>query len=142
MAGTGCASARANPVTPPDLLAAAQRINPTCRVVLRPGTLRTGTVRGAFGPVTIAISEISACYGPGGNARADDIIAIPANAGSGAAPYVVDQRPLEMAQRAEIANGVIVVDSLSFAPGDPHCCPSRKARVRLVAQGGQLVPAR
>jgi hypothetical protein len=141
MLGTGCRSAAARPATPSDLLAAAQRANPSCHVSLLPGTTRTGNVRGAPAPVMISITEISDCFGPGGTAYADDLTAIPADIVGRATAYAVDESPLENVKRADIENGVIVLEKATFAPGDPHCCPSRKARMRLVAQAGRLVPA-
>ena len=42
----------------------------------------------------------------------------------------------------EVKAGIIHAESVTYAPKDPLCCPSRKRAVRFALKAGKLVPLR
>lgn len=98
-----------------------------------------GRVRGSDREVTVVRYGIEGC---GGGNNHGTPLAVLYDAGAGRVAAFENRLPLGELSAVSIRNGVIVANTLEFAPSDPHCCPSRKGTYRVVVTGNQLTMLR
>ncbi len=134
--GTGT---QARALTPQQVSSYLEASNQGCTLISTfPGVV--GRVRGSDREVTVVRYGIEGCGGGGNNHGTP--LAVLYDAGGGRVGAFENRLPLGEVSAVAIRNGVIVANTLEFAPSDPHCCPSRKGTYRVVVTGNQLTMLR
>jgi hypothetical protein len=96
-----------------------------------------GAVVGAAGHVVVAVYTVEGCGG--GNNWASLLGVFSEEAGR-VVPYTLPDPPAFVVERAEVADGVIEVTGLDYAPDDGRCCPSLPVSARYRITGRTVSP--